>query len=312
MKKRFPVKAFLFTFLFILLLGGCRNKADLDANGVPSTLLIGVYAGDNPGEQGKILERVRQYLQKQLGMKVELTISTDYTSVIQAMLTNKVHIAYLSPFSYVLATQKKPLVPLAMIGVKGQPFMYRSVLITSPASGLRTMDDVRARAKSLTICFADPASTSGHLIPRAYLTSIGLDPQNAFKETLFAGSHAASVMTVKSGKVDVGCTMELALNMLSARGMIKDQDIVRLWTSDPIVEGCITARTDINTEFAGKVRQAYLDLPEKAPDIWKGYLSLYHLNQTDLSYMPAQDSLYNGLRKIAGGIKDLDFNKKGH
>jgi phosphonate transport system substrate-binding protein len=310
MKKSFFL---IYGFLFWLLLAGCKNKADLDANGVPSTLLIGVYGGDNPGEQGKVLEHVRQYLEKQLNMKVELTISTDYTSVIEAILTNKVHVGYLSPFSYVLATQKKPLVPLVMMGVKGKPYMYRSILITSPASGLKTMDDLKARAKTLTLCFADPASTSGHLIPNAYLASIGLDPEkNAFKETMFAGSHAASVMTVKSGKVDVGCTMELALTMLEARGMIKQDDIVRLWTSDPIVEGCICARTDINKDFDGRIRDAYLQMPEKAPEIWKEYLSLYHLNQTDLSYILGADSLYNGIRKIAGGIKELDFDKKGH
>jgi phosphonate transport system substrate-binding protein len=73
------------------------------------------------------------------------------------------------------------------------------------------MDDVKAKSQDLTLCFADPASTSGHLIPMAYLTSIGLDPKTAFKQTMFAGSHYASVLSVKSGKVDVGCSSNWAM-----------------------------------------------------------------------------------------------------
>jgi hypothetical protein len=53
---------------------------------------------------------------------VEFQKSTDYTTVIEAMTTGKVHMAYLSPFSYILATQKQKLVPLVAPGLNGKPF----------------------------------------------------------------------------------------------------------------------------------------------------------------------------------------------
>lgn len=303
MKRYFPL---FFALLTLLPAGGCKNKRDLDANGNPTTLLIAVYGGDDPtGSMTPIRAEIRRYLQQELNMPVEMVTSTDYTSVIEAIVSKKVHMAYLMPFSYVLATRQTKLVPLVVVGNAGKPNMYRSIIITRPGSGITSMDDVRANAKNLTLCFADPASTSGHLIPRAYLTSIGLNPDSAFKQVLFAGTHMASIMSVKSGKVDLGCTTEMIITMLSKRGAMKPGDVNVLWTSDPIVSDPVCMRADINPAFAEKVRQAYLRMPKADSPLWRKYLSLFQRNPDSLGYVVAQDSFYDGLRRIASGVKDL-------
>ncbi len=292
--------------LAIVLVTGCKSKTALDANGVPNTLIVAIFEGDNPGETSKILDQVKPYLEKKLGIPVEFQKSTDYATVIEAMTSGKAHMAYLSPFAYILATQKQKLVPLVAPGFNGKPFTYRSMIFTNPHTGLHTMDDVKAHAKDLTLCFADPASTSGHLIPMAYLNSVGLDTKTAFKQTMFAGSHYASVLSVKSGKVDVGCAFALAYDKMMREGLIHEGDIVTLWVSDPIVESPICMRPEVNAAFTEKVRQAYLDMPRDAHKIFHEYMAMYFPKQADsMSYLPANDSLYNGLRKIAGSITDL-------
>jgi phosphonate transport system substrate-binding protein len=300
----------LLAFFSITIFNGCGNSSDLDANGIPHKLLIGSYGGDNPAQTKGALEPFRAYLQKKLGMEVQFFYTTDYTAVIEAMRSKKIHMAHLTPFAYVLATQKPGLTPIATLGINGNPTMYHSIIFTNRQTGLKSMDDVRARAKNLTLCFADPASTSGHLIPRAYLNSIGLNPDNAFKESLFAGSHAASILSVKSGKVDVGCsTSELALEKLIREGIVKREDIVILWTSPPIVNDAITVRSDLNKDFIKKVQAAYLDAAKDDFASFSKYVLLYWPHPENMSYVPAQDSMYNQLRKIAGNIKDLKFNK---
>jgi phosphonate transport system substrate-binding protein len=302
MQKRFSL---LFILFILLLAAGCKNKRDLDADGNPTTLLVGAYAGDDPGAFTPIRDEVRKYLQKKLGIPVEFVTTTDYTSVIEAIVSKKVHMAYLSPFSYVLATRQTSLVPMVIMGSGGTPRVYTSILITGANSGLNSIDDVKARSKSLTLCFADPASTSGHLIPRAYLTSIGLNPDSAFKQVIFAGSHMASIMSVKSGKVDLGCTLPLIITMLSNKGQMKPSDVKVLWTSGPIVSDAIAMRPDINPAFTAKVRDAYLHLSEDDPVVWKQYMSLFNLKSDSLGYVAAQDSMYDGLRRIAASVKDL-------
>jgi phosphonate transport system substrate-binding protein len=169
------------------------------------------------------------------------------------------------------------------------------------------MAEVKARAKSLSICFVDPESASGHLVPRAYLTSIGLNPDTAFKETIFAGGHLASVYTVKSGKVDIGCTAKLALDIMISRGMLKKDDIKILWTSNAIVSDPVVVSNDLNKDLAKKIQSAYLSMGTDAPEVLHHILKMLTMDK-NLSFMVAQDSFYNGVRKIAGGIKDLKLN----
>lgn len=303
------MKAFIYFLLAVLVtvtISGCKNKADLDANGVPGKLLIGSYGGDNPAQYRETLDPFAKYLSKKLGMEVEFFYTTDYPALIEAMRSKKIHMAHLTPYAYILATQRPGLEPIVTLGIKGKPTVYHSIIFTNKKTGLKTMADVRARAKNLTLCFADPASTSGHLIPRGYLDSIGLDPDKAFKETIFAGSHAAAILSVKSEKVDIGCsTSELALEKLIREHIVKREDIVILWTSPPIVNDAIAIRSDLNKDFIKKVQQAYVNANRDDFEAFKKYVLLYWPNPKEMAYVPIQDSAYNQLRKIAGSIKDL-------
>jgi phosphonate transport system substrate-binding protein len=306
--KTLTISIFLLTML--LIFPSCHNKADLDSNGIPGKLIVAHYAGDNPGLTKAGLEPFRKYLEKKLGMEVEFENTTDYTAVIEAIRAKKAHLAYLSPFSYVLASQAHDITPIVSLGENGKPVMYHSVIFTNYKTGLNSMADVKARAKTLTLCFADPASTSGHLIPRAYLNTIGLNPDNAFKQTIFAGSHAASVLSVASGKIDVGCsTTEYGLNLLIRRGLLKPGQIKVLWQSDPIVSSPIVARNDLNKAFVKKIQNLYINLAKDDPYAFQTYIKTYLTKTANLSYMVVQDSMYNGIRKIAGGIKDLSVVK---
>ncbi len=303
------IKSFIIILLAVTLLGGCKNKAELDGNGMPGKLIVAVYAGgDNPGAVKSAMGLFSAYLEKKLGMPVEFHFTTDYTSVIEAIEAKKTHIAYLSPFSYVLASQKHNITPIVTLGEDGKPTMYHSVIFTNPGTGVNSIEDLKAKAKTLTLCFADPASTSGHLIPRAYLTTIGLNPDNAFKQVIFAGSHPASILSVASRKIDVGCsTTEYGIQKLERAGELKPGEIKVLWQSDPIVSSPIVVRDDLNKDFVKKIQNLYLNLATDAPEVFAGYVKIYHPKLNGLSYMTVQDSMYNGLRKIASGIKDLNI-----
>lgn len=294
--------------LVACLFAGCVDKTQLH-NGVPETLVVAVFGGDDPGLTTRKLTPLTDYLGKKLGKKVELIKTSDYTAAIEALHAKKVHMAYLSPFSYILASKKGDVVPLVTMGVDGEPRSYRSIIVARTSSGLKNMDDVKAKAKELTLSFSDPASTSGHMIPRAYLTSIGLDPQTSFKQTLFASSNGASVMTVLAGKVDIGCAWENAIPILERKGVMKKEDLIILWKSDPIVSSPVVVRKDLNPEFAEKIKQVYLGMAHEVPEQFANYVNLYYSDTKGYGYVTAYDSTYNGLRKIAAGIKDTDINQ---
>ena len=95
------------------------------------------------------------------------------------------------------------------------------------------------------------------------------------------------------------------MDIMVSRGMIKDGDIRILWTSPPIVSEPVVVRNDLGKDFIKKIQDAYLNMDKHAPEVLHNYLKVLLKDNSKLSYMVAQDSFYNGLRKIAGGVKDL-------
>ena len=82
-----------------------------------------------------------------------------------------------------------------------------------------------------------------------------------------------------------------------------------LWESEPIVASPIVIRNDIDVKFAEKMKNIYLNLHNDDSTVFNAYISLFHTNANELSYMPTYDSLYNGVRVIANGIKDIELLK---
>ncbi|MDB5148997.1 MAG: phnD, partial [Mucilaginibacter sp.] len=106
----------------------------------------------------------------------------------------------------------------------------------------------------------------------------------------------------------IGCTTNLIFMLMTKAKMINDGDIRVLWTSDPIVSDPIVAKSELNKDLQKRIRQAYLDMNKERPEILKAYVKIFIKDTTRRSYMVANDTLYNGLRKIAGSIKSLKAN----
>jgi phosphonate transport system substrate-binding protein len=299
----------IFMVAMVLLVTGCKDKAALDDKGIPGELVIGVYGGENPGHTQQIMDGLRQSMEKSLGIPVKIMISNDYTAVIEGLHSKKLNMGYMGPFSYILAAQYHDIEPIAVIGLKGTVYMYHSNIYVRTSSGLNSMADVKAHAKNLTFCFTDPASTSGHLVPRAYLNSIGLNPDSAFKQTVFAGSHAAAILTVAAGKLDVGCaTDEYGIDFLIKKGLIKKGVLKVLWTSAPITGSPVCIRTDVNKDLVKKIQQYYFNMKRDNPQVFHDYISAYYtFPPADLTYVPMADSDFKEVRKMAAGLKGLNL-----
>ncbi|WP_152987573.1 PhnD/SsuA/transferrin family substrate-binding protein, partial [Aquabacterium parvum] len=81
------------------------------------------------------------YLEKELGKKIELVVTTDYSSMIEAMRHGRIDMAYFGPLSYVLAKQKSDIEPFAAMKQKGST-TYQSVLIANTGAGIAKISDI--------------------------------------------------------------------------------------------------------------------------------------------------------------------------
>ncbi len=94
----------------------------------PATLQVAVLPDESPATLIKKNEGFKKYLEAHLAKKIELIVTTDYSSMIEAMRHGRLDLAYFGPLSYLLAKQKSelPIEAYAAQVNKGTP-TYTSV-----------------------------------------------------------------------------------------------------------------------------------------------------------------------------------------
>lgn len=244
------------------------------------------------------------YLERTLKMKVDMVVGTSYGSTVEAMRAKRIDAATLGPMAYLLAAQKAGAEAIAMPGTKsGGPGTYESSIVVRAGSPLRTIDDLLTHAEKYTFAFVDPASTSGHLIPRAYLEGRHFAPERRFRKVHFANDHLTAAYTVLGGKVDAGALMPNVVRILESKGKIRRGDLRFLWVSDKIPQSPLAVRKDLPAEWKERIRAAFLGLADADPLLAKEMQVT--TNYPDFCYYPATDATYDGLRQIARNQKTM-------
>jgi phosphonate transport system substrate-binding protein len=168
----------------------------------PLTFGMAHQYGEAHAQKAKGL--IEPYLTKSLGSPVTVQLFDTYDQLAEALATNKVDLAWITPLAFVQATQKNRDVTAlskAMRSSDGGLF-YRSVFIVKADSKAA---DLKALAGK-KVAWVGKLSASGYLFPRALLTEQGLDPDKHFGGETFAGDHLAVCKAVKDGAADVGAT----------------------------------------------------------------------------------------------------------
>lgn len=301
----------LFAASAILLAGSlvaCRSSQN---GGNPSVLRYAFAPSEEEMQDNSVRAALMsKYLTAQLHIPVEIINVSGYAPTIEAMHTGKVDIATFGPLGYIIASQKAGAEAIVASGnADGTLGTYNSIIAVPKASPLHSIADLKAHAKNLTFMFVDPASTSGYLIPRAYLQSIGINPDTDFGKVVFAGTQLAAILTIKAGKIDAGSVMQqMMIPRLIAMGKLAPDDLRVLWTSEPIPHSPICVRSSLPAPLKEKIQQAILAIPQKDPTLWATLKKFYRL--PDMTFVPVQDSTYDGLRKFANQVKGFNFNEK--
>ncbi|NJN16964.1 MAG: phosphate/phosphite/phosphonate ABC transporter substrate-binding protein [Oscillochloris sp.] len=304
--------------------------------GWPETFRLGLFGGDDAEEVLESNEPLRTYLEAQLGVPVEIFTGTSYTAVIEAMRADRVDAMQVGPFSYILAVQEAQAEAIVVgISTSAEPAVYDpnlqpyyySAIFTRKGSGVETIEDLRGQDFS----FVDPASTSGHLIPKTYLVGKGINPDEEMN-TIFAGSHPTSVEAVANGKVAAGAATIATLYRMNREGQVqlctfpdggepnmqRSEEVIRstyeacpegslavIALSDPIPNTPFAVRQELPDSFKQAVKQALLNIKDQ-PDLVTIY-KRWFVDPTADSAINL-DQLYNPLRDVAT-ILDLDLKE---
>lgn len=249
----------------------------------PSEITYGVIPVASSRNMSNSFGGLVKHLEKELGIKVKLQVAGDYAGVITGMQHGHIDLAYLGPKSYCEAAKRANaeaiVVEVGQSGVAG----YHGYIITKAGSGLKTLDDLKGKKWA----FTDPHSTSGTLVPTVYFNSIGIDPKNYFDKIVYSGSHEASILSVKAGRIDGASTNDLDFD----RGLgthWKKSDFNIVWTSDLIPGSPMAVRKDMPASLKKAIQEAFLSYRDKDG-----------LDKLKISgYQKADDHLYDGIRQL--------------
>ena len=233
-----------------LVLAVLASALTLDLARAEAVLNMGLVPGEDPRVMVNDNQALLDHLHKSLQMEVKPFVATDYNGVIEALRAKKLDIALLGPFSYVLATTVADVEAFALLETQKQGPTYRSVIIARKDHGVRSLKDLAGK----TFAFVDPSSTSGHLFPKAGLIKAGYNPDTYFSRAIFSGGHDASAIAVQNGKVDAAAVADMLLETAYSRGMLKQDEVVVVWTSDPIPGAPVVYRRDLPEDLKAKIR----------------------------------------------------------
>lgn len=282
----------ILALLGLVSLALLANVTQAAPNPDPDTLKVALLPDENASTVIKNNRPLQIYLEKQLNKKIEIIVTTDYSSMIEAMRHGRLDLAYFGPLSYVLARQKSEIEPFAALKQKGST-SYQAVLIVNTAAGINSFSDIANK----NVVFGDKASTSSHLIPKSMLAENGLMAGENYKEH-FVGAHDAVAIAVQNGHAQAGGLSKPIYESLVQRGMIDPAKVKVLAESKPFPQYPWTMRSNLKPELKEKIRAAFINMSD--PEVLKPF-------KAD-GFGPIADKDYDVVRNL-GSLLKLDLSK---
>lgn len=218
-------------------------------------------------EYQPLLDRLSQAL----NMPVQLMPSSSYESVVDAIVSGGVDMAWLGPASYILAHQRDPRVePFASLTISNGYFTpaghHYQALLLAPRDMAKNLDALRGSRVALT----DPASTSGSVIPdREFSTQIGQPLSQFFGSVVYSGSHDKSLDALLEKRVDAAFVASVRADAYLNSGRISRDTFKVLWRSDPIYFDPYVFSGSLCAPLKEQIRAAMLDDPKGLADFLK-------------------------------------------
>lgn len=237
---------------------------------------FGILSGENEKDRLQRNEPLRAWLERTLGVKVEIFTAGNYDGVIQAMAADQIEVARFGSSSYAAAYTATDggVVPTLTTIKKDGNTGYHSIVVTRCDSGIKSLEDDKGKIHA----FADPDSTSGYAVPYYNMVKMGIDPKTYFAAIPFGGSHEADVTGVYNGTFDTASTWQNndeqgVYQRMERKGMIEPGQICKIWESPEITSGPWTFRKNLPPEMIEAITAAIEAFPKGDPEGYKLYSS---------------------------------------
>ncbi len=250
------------------------------------TLRLGIIPDSDKSLIDRRFGPLVSYLQQETGFKTELVIPDNYLELLQLFKEKKIDLALFGGYIFILAQQQANARPLVMRDID---MHFSSVFMAHPSNKKKRLEEFQGAR----FAFGSKQSTSGHLMPRYFLSERNIDPESFFSEVLYSGNHDKTAYWVRDGKVDLGAANSVVIRKMFRQKILKPGDIQILWET-PVYTAYIWAiQPTMSKAVQNRLMDSFLALSPVDPE----HLKILNALGTK-GFLPANDEDFRSLRKI--------------
>jgi len=210
-----------------------------------------------PSYPAKVAQREMQpflhYLERQLDRPVDLVVPSTYHELRRMLLQGELDFANLPALQLVLARHEEPRLEVVATQTYEKARRYVSYLVVQSDSPISRVGQLEGKR----MCYVDPESTSGYLLPRRFLREKGLDPDTALAPARFSGNHLKVLRELLDGTCDVGAVYSGAVANAQAHGIASSRVRVLAVTGQIPYDVICTAST-MGPPLVRRLKQALM------------------------------------------------------
>ena len=227
----------------------------------PDTLEFSLTPTEDPTVYEETLQPLLDNIAEETGKEVNYAALDSYAAQVEAMRSERLHLAGFSTGAVPYAVNIADAVPFSVqIDGSGEngSFGYRLWLVTQVDNeDIGSLDDL-AGDPMQNVAHADPSSNSGNLAPRALFENQGVVPEEDY-EVSYSGGHQQSSLGVANGDYEAAPVCSTCYARVVADGQIDPEQIKAVYASDPFPTTAFSYVNTLHPDIQEGVRAAFLD-----------------------------------------------------
>lgn len=236
------------------------------------TLNVQFVPTNNDGSMEAKTGPFADYLSEKLGMDVNVTLATDYSTIVEAMASGKVDLGIMPPAAYVQARNldaAEAILSSQLVKydedteepIEGEyTSTFKGEVLVKADSDMESLEDLKGKK----IATLSPNSASGYIYPVAEMKDLGIDPLTNC--TLTTVNDIPSEMTaVLNGQQDACFVFQGARYVFSSKftdyDLYKDLKVLYLTEGD-IPNDAIAVQPSMDDDLKAQIKDVFLNMAD--------------------------------------------------
>ncbi|MFD1571169.1 phosphate/phosphite/phosphonate ABC transporter substrate-binding protein [Halorubrum laminariae] len=214
---------------------------------------------DVQGRYEEDFQAVFDRIEEETGLPVEYNRVDSYAASVEAMRSERAHIANFATGATCYAVNLCGAVPFTAGIAPGGSFGYRLFATTrTDADDIQSVDDFAD--DDVRIGHAEPSSNSGHQAPSALFDQYFDVTAGEDYEVNFSGGHSQTTRGIAAGDYDAGPICSTCFkDTVEGTSDLSFDDFKVVWASNPFPNGPIAYRYNLHPDIIEGIEAAWLD-----------------------------------------------------